>query len=205
MVRSTGFLLILGAVFSANVYALPVSPINLDNNAMSGWHNRTIYSGSNTAGTHDADLVLAYAVYESSNYVASGRIDPSYGQDKYVYAYQIFNVGTSNVNVNNFAINLLASTVGILTVDFYTERTGGIVPQARPAAEWDFIYQALSPTNHSAILLFTSDFAPTWGTASFRAGDISGTFNVPVPLHTPEPLTIGLLGFGFAGLLSRKK
>jgi hypothetical protein len=209
MFRNSVVLLILGAVFSTNVYALPVTgPINLDSYAMSGWKNATHYSGSNSSGSQYASIDVAYAVYQTSNFVASGAFDPSNGGDSYVYAYQLFNVGTSNVNVNNLVINLIASsTVGVLTTDGYIGRTGGVVPLSKSAAEWDFCYQSFSPDKHSVVLLFTSDYAPTMGTASFRAGDISGTFNVPVPFSTPtpEPVTIGLLGLGFAGLLRRKK
>jgi hypothetical protein len=88
--------------------------------------------------------------------------------------------------------------------------TSGIAPHSadelHDSAVWKFSKDPIAPGNHSAVLLFTADFAPATAIATSHAGtidDLDG-FSVAAPSSSaiPEPATLIILGLG--SLILRK-
>ena len=193
--------MILAAV-AASVQALSFNgPINADPAAMASWRGVASTFVSNPSSTHFASVQVAYAVYETSNFVNSGGFDPANGFYKYIYAYQVFNVGVSTDPVQFFKVNEGEGS-GFAAYDGHKAVAGGIAPMIQPGAKFDFSQIKLTTDEHSVVLLFASNSAPSWGTAYTKSGDFAQQAYT-VPVAAPEPMTIGLLGLGFAGLVRK--
>ena len=183
-------------------------PLNTDPAAISGTTGLSHYSA--TVGSKAFSCEVVYAAYETANY--SGY-DPSWGHDKYLYAYQIFNSGNSNVFINTFMVNMLAATQPHLIA--FDGAAG--VPYGLSSSSQEFMFHndnknavwrfgnqpVVGPARHSVVLVFTSDNAPSMSTAKVSAGDFAGVLNVVAP-HVPEPTTAALLCGGAYALLRRR-
>lgn len=164
---------------------------------------------SQTENGFEINAEVQYAVYHSADY---GGFDPAWGEDEYIYAYQIFNSDESDFGINFFSVGILpGATVGSIGEDGSYGVPGGIgsVVQsfaANPVQSANFLYipEVIQPTEHSLVLLFTSDLAPTIGFGTIAGGGISGSVALPTPYTIPEPATITLFALA-GGMLIRSK
>ena len=78
----------------------------LDNNPFAIEGQTGLVSISETQGNHTYTCDVAYAVFETLNYVSNGGIDPSNSTDKYTYAYQLFNSENSNIGLKVFGVQI---------------------------------------------------------------------------------------------------
>jgi hypothetical protein len=159
---------------------------------------------------------IDYAVYSPGEYPGS----LTFPAGKYVYCYQLFNdpISTGIVSLN---IDLL-DTASIAYNPYYDTDSGSgapggsILPGTRvPFVDssrifYNFSRNAIPVNQHSAVLLFTSDFAPALtidaGTVIDMEGD-SFTMQLPTPLPTliPEPASLFLLALVAPALLKTRK
>jgi hypothetical protein len=148
---------------------------------------------------------IDYAVYAPGDYIGSLSFP-----DKFVYCYQIFNNPTSTA-VSSFIISLdqdaaaynptydAASASGV---------SGGINPTAYTLTPNSVSYfsprNAIPADQHSSVLLFTSDSAPTIGTG-FVAGALTGSISVQLPTLVPEPTTLVLLALAAPAFIRTRR
>jgi hypothetical protein len=59
---------------------------------------------------------------------------------------------------------------------------------------------AIAANSYSAVLLFTSDFAPQFGEGVI-SGALSGSVNIDIPTPTPEPATMFLIAIAAPAIL----
>lgn len=197
MLTFLGGLLIMSSVVSATII-----PLNSDSIALADYSG--LISVNQTKGSHIYSFNVSYAVYDVTVYNANGRFDPSYGQDLYIYAYQIFNSVNSNTDIKAFEIAITESvTVDNITYDEVAGMPFGITPHLEnilpTSAIWKFDKNPINPGENSVVLLFTSDFAPGYDNNttlhSRNENGISG-ISVVAPSLIPEPTTLLLLGLG---------
>jgi hypothetical protein len=154
------------------------------------------YSGTTTFnlsnGTSVLNVSVEYAVFAPGQYTGS---DISGGSD-YIYAYQIFsNSSGSNVAVDFFSVDVPAGSINAVGTDTTYGALLGVNPMAfnfPQSAGYMFIYSALTPSQHSSVLLFSSNYAPTMGFGTVSGGGLSGMGALPTIL-VPEPATMALL------------
>jgi len=153
------------------------------------------YSGTTafnlSNGTSVLNVSVEYAVFAPGQYAGS---DISGGSD-YIYAYQIFSDSASNVAVDFFSVDVSAGSINAVGADTTYGVLGGVNPLAfnfPQSAGYMFIYSALQPGQHSSVMLFSSDYAPTMGFGTVSGGGLSGMGALPTIL-IPEPATMALL------------
>jgi hypothetical protein len=153
------------------------------------------YSGTTTFnlsnGTSVLNVSVEYAVFAPGQYAGS---DISGGSD-YIYAYQIFSDSASNVAVDFFSVDVSAGSINAVGADTTYGVLAGVNPLAfnfPQSAGYMFIYSALQPGQHSSVMLFSSDYAPTMGFGTVSGGGLSGMGALPTIL-IPEPATMALL------------
>ncbi|OHB79535.1 MAG: hypothetical protein A2W31_07210 [Planctomycetes bacterium RBG_16_64_10] len=161
---------------------------------------------------------VEFAVYAPGSFSTSAALgnpaDPS-GGEQYVYAYQVFNLPTTNPAQRGVPISELS--VGFLDLppqgdgvndDEQPQNIGFLpgfgLPDAAPtaafnqtgsdieAANWRFEVE-LPPANTSSwstVLIYTSPFGPEWDRGSLLGGGMSDKQRLPSP--TPEPATLAL-------------
>jgi hypothetical protein len=177
------------------------------------------YSGAVYANKVDgADTFsceVDYAVFDLDAIVYNG-FDPSAGQDKYLYAYQVFNIGSSSVDLTRFAVDIpQGTTIDHIAYDWTKGRLDGVPSSIQEfvggAAVWQFGTSpgtyTVAPEAHSLVLVFTSNQQPDKGAAKlFYSEDTGDYMSVPVasPLVVPEPAAIALLSFGAAAVLRKR-
>jgi hypothetical protein len=150
---------------------------------------------------------IDYAVYALGNYPGS----LTFPADKFVYCYQLFNLTTSTTNINSLTINLDTDLIASYNPYYDTASgsgaSGGSIPPI-PTVGSDTIYYnftsrgtAILTNQHSAVLLFTSDFAPVLTIDAGTATDTYGSFTFKLPIPTPEPASVLLLALAAPTLL----
>jgi hypothetical protein len=167
------------------------------------------YSGTTTfnlsQGTSNLNVDVEYAVFAPGQYTGN---DIS-GGSKYIYAYQIFSKSpASNVAVDFFSVGIpIGGSISAVGTDSTYGTLGGVTPLAfnfPQSAGYMFIYSALNPGQHSAVLLFSSVHSPTMGFGTVSGGGLSGMGALPTIL-VPEPLTITLLIPAIMALRNKRK
>ena len=197
------YLLLAGTLFVSAADALPLS------GALSGWEPATAYFDY-TYGGRTLTGQIDYAVYDSfdGNPLSGGS---------YVYAYQIFNSGASDVSIDSFSVGILDEAV-VTDIGWVLPDGGAEVepsfayfspdPQSPQSAIYLFMPQldgVIGIGGSSAILLFSSDSLPETGFGIVEGGS-SGETVQGLPTPVPEPATILLLGAAGAVMaLTRKR
>jgi hypothetical protein len=188
-------LLLVGTLFVSAAKALPAG------GELPGWGPAIVpfdytYDGRQLVGQ------IEYAVYESESY----GDNPLTG-GAYVYAYQIFNSGDSDVSIDSFSVGILEEAI-VSDIGWDTVQAGDVAPsfayfspdaQTPQSAMYLFLPQfagVIGIGESSRILLFSSDRLPEMGFGVIEGGSIAETVDVPTP--APEPTTIFLLGAGGA-------
>ena len=192
--RKIGFLCCVLLIGASAASAIPIG-LDTDPLAMAGQQGLTHVS---TSGSFICDLT--YAVYDLQAITYNG-FDPSWGQDKYLYAYQVFNLGNSTVNMSVFSVLVPQGVIADnIAYDGSKGQTLGIPSSnqqfAGGSAVWRFDNHAIVPGKNSVVLLFTSNFGPGTSTASFEGDQITGEVKASVVSPVPEPVTLALLGIG---------
>jgi hypothetical protein len=181
-------------------------------------------SGTQYVNENGLSMLVDYAVYDAQAWVTRGGADPDpWVQDPYIYAYQIFNISNSTVNVKIFSVGIAQEVtcgdIGVGTYDGITRTQYG--PLYGPfgvqtseqkfsdgSATWQFDNRPIEPGMHSVVLLFTSKFGPgnssSGGGEVTISGDNEGISISGIATPVPEPLTLALLGIGGAALLRRR-
>jgi hypothetical protein len=212
-----GVLLILPVIAANNAMAtLPVSTYGTDN----GWYGTAVYK------EQGYNVVVQYAVYDNwaqpKEFDWQGDIDmrPS---DQYIYAYQIFNMGTGATTEKDVAaFNLLDSHKNPIAQEFMHSTTsqtdgagaGGIAPDpltspgnAQGSWTWSAANGYVKAGQHSWFLVYSSDKAPVKGT--FTVSAPVDNSDIPLPDDTvPEPTSLALFGLAsgiFAAVRKNRK
>lgn len=182
-------------------------PLASDPFAIPGWKGTTFFDSAldPNLAPNAVKVNVDYAVYAPGAYGASGGVDPS-GGTKYVYAYQLFSVGS------NYSI----LTVGILPPsqadagqpgsDATKPQLGGVAPLAALDLVSSMFYNWGSlPTNgtFSRVVLFTSSFPPTNVSSSVNASGSVVQLVLPSPI--PEPASLALIALGLGSLVVRRR
>ena len=159
---------------------------------------------------------IDYAVYSPGGYPGS----LTFPADKYVYCYQLFNDPIST-NIVSFKIDL--GTNLIAYNPYYDSASGSGAPGGSilPGTWGPFVGEgmifynfttqnAIPADQYSAVLLFTSDFAPALTIDAGTVRDIQGgrfTMQLPTPLPTliPEPASLLLLALASPALLKTRR
>jgi hypothetical protein len=176
------------------------------------------YSGfayvGKTEGTNTLHCEIDYAVFDLRHEEKPyNGVDPSRGQDRYLYAYQIFST-SSNIDLRRFAVDIPQGvTANHIAYDWDKGILGGIPSSQQRFVEGSAVWQFGDPGNppitaatNSLVLIFTSKFAPGQSEAEFTAIGIDGYVgaSVSAPVLTPEPATLALLGIGAATVLRKR-
>jgi hypothetical protein len=187
-------ILAMTAVHSASA-ALPYSTYGAEN----GWAGYKDYTKDNF------DIRVSFNVYDQlSPFPWSG--DPIPAEDKFIYAYEIMNMGDeSNNEIAAFTL-LYADGSAIPQHLMHLTHSedngsGGIKPDpdATPyQGEWVWSgeYGYIETGQHSWLLVFCSDHAPVKGTFEVQKGA-----DVPI---VPEPATIIFFGSAAGWILTRR-
>ncbi len=160
------------------------------------------------------DVDVDYAVFAPGDY---GWQDFS-GGSRYIYAYQIYNNSTSQINVDFFFVGILNGAIDIDNDNMYEDDThpesvGGVgafpaafIGDPVHSASAGFFFDGISAGQHSQVLVFTSIYAPTGGYGTVAGIGRGYTIELPVPNPVPEPATLAILAAasGFV-MLKRKK
>ena len=181
-------LLVLSIVFSAAA-GCAFAGFNSNLNPMeSGVVN---FTATEVVGgtTYNFDADVEYAIYSPGEYSDSVSM-PS---DQYVYAYQITNNSSSDLEISNFAVGLIEG-VAAYNAKYIVEGTEA-EPDMAFAGSQQVTYVILSNSiksgEQSALLLYSSPNKSTEGVASLTVGRIGSVDNV-----VPEPFSVALLGAG---------
>jgi hypothetical protein len=213
------------AAVALALVCMPGRPVQADTlvgdpHAMSGFDGTVPMTGAK----HGYSLVASvdYAVYAPGSFDLSFPGDDLGDNGSYVYAYQLFNSGTSNVSIATFSVGLNPAA----EVANQEQLADPISPAGDPSqppgftssdptsAVWYFNglngSVTVNPGDKSEILIFTSPYAPTWASTAMMASHSlsaqtpsSGTpgqgNGIPSPI--PEPSTMLLLVGAALGLL----
>lgn len=207
MIKSNLIFSLVLLMVAGSTQAISVTGLDTDPLAMTGQQGRINVS---TTGPFICDMTFAvYDLFDTSKPYDS--FDPSLGTDQYLYAYQVFNLPGSTVDLTSFSVAIPAGiTASNIAYDWMKAQRPGIPSSTQQfvdgSAEWLFNSNnniALAATKNSVVLIYTSDFAPGISDASFETTG-TGYIGANVPAPTPEPLSIVLFGAGAAAVLRKR-
>lgn len=172
----------------------------------------SLWQGYREYNQDNVDAYVEYAVYDTkaSTYhpTLDGQKDgfASIGSGRYIYAYQIFDVGANLPAIAMFQLlgGNSTSATGIGSKD---DGHNGLIPSNDGSSfVWTFDAGVFVQDQHSAYLIFSSDYSPVAGTLnlSTESGQEPPT-NGGDNNHAPEPATIALLAVGVWRLIGKKK
>lgn len=170
-----------------------------------------LWQGGSNFDKNGIKAFVEYAVYDSSQGLPSGISKP--GSGKYVYAYQIFNLGKDLDPIMTF--ELIGNPAAASGIGSQSDSKGGLMPD-NDGDEfiWRFTNGAFIAYEHSAFLVFSSNSAPVAGSFDIRNtlsnyGDDPPTNDNTVSelpdMHTPEPATVTMLTIGALTILKRRR
>lgn len=183
------------------------------------WFNETVDHPLD--GTVDLKGRIDFAVYDRDNLVGSEEITfvdnfvnlmGVAEEDRYIYAYQIFNDydGYSEGNVGYFEVlGLLPDGEATYSIDsgLMNNTTGiddgfsGAVPDPVDSVEagvWEWLGELVDVGTHSRFLVFSS--VHNWVKGTYRMDIAQQQNGIPV---VPEPATLVIFGIGGAIVLRR--
>ncbi|MCG8448417.1 MAG: PEP-CTERM sorting domain-containing protein [Pirellulales bacterium] len=154
----------------------------------------------NLSGTVD------YAVFPVGSFPFSGYT-PNAG-DNFIYAYQVFSTGTTEVSSLSVVLTNAANSAG--TFSLTGNSSAGSITGVPGLALWTFGSGGLSVGENSVGLAFSSPNLPQTFVGEIADGaDFASLSSVPSPSSTviPEPASIAIAGLGglFALLQRRRK
>ena len=175
------------------------------------WQNTTHFLASNSERA--LDIQVDYAVFAPGQFPGSytpfaGFAAPA--ANEYVYAYQIYNVGTAHGGTSGSAFSQLAvdilSPVSSLGKDESgagpTGDAGGLSTSfaflSQQGASYLFLVPALQVDQYSVVLFLTSTYGPSFAQATVYDHGLSATGNLPMPLPTPASASLLVLGLAAA-------
>jgi hypothetical protein len=221
------FYLICLGIFLASILMAPgiliaeFISLATDPNALPNWQGTLNLNGTSPDGTKNIHVNIDYAVYTPTTDPVGGNFNSTFpGQDpsngsKYVYAYQLFNIGTTG------DAKIMSFTVG-LDGDIYESPANinsfnnpnlplGVTPlnmqlsgSPPTSAIWNYTMSNIGLGGRSKILMFTSPRGPEWDFSSIIGTSATGATGY-LPSPVPEPATLLILGVaGSLFLLLRK-
>lgn len=162
----------------------------------------TLWQGARNYQDADAGInaYVEYAVYDSSAGLPAGIVHQGSGQ--YVYAYQIFNLGTGYDPITTFKL-LGGDPSAASGIGYQNDGQGGLVPlNDGESFLWRFGLGEFVAYEHSAFLIFSSDSLPIAGTLSI-SNTLDDYGNEPpingdevITESIPEPATLTMLTIG---------
>jgi hypothetical protein len=194
------------------------TPSELPGGYIGGWEGKSSYA-VNLAGGQVLQGHIEFAVYDSQ---AAGNQDMFVpGDRRYLYAYQIFNIGNqATAALSYFGITGITPSgitsrddTGTYAVADGVDATASSINLSKTAASFEFDNGILAVGKKSYFLLLGSNAAPVVGgyevVAPADDGDVpipGDNDDVPSPdTAVPEPATIALLlGGVLMGLRKRK-
>ncbi|GMU23921.1 MAG: hypothetical protein AMXMBFR13_39980 [Phycisphaerae bacterium] len=194
-------------------------PLDGHASAISGFTGHTDFLGIGVA--HTLNIRVDYAVFAPGVFSGLGgsftpfgampALDPSH----YVYAYQIYNNGPLNAQVNSgnaelsqLGIDFQDNSVASLGYDPGFDASGSDVSATFAAILSDsFLYKfltpRLAPDSFSVVLLMSSGIGPGFQPASVLNGGTSAAGVLPSPIPAPSAVLLGVLGI--AAVTIRKR
>lgn len=179
-----------------------------DSNGMEPWQDTLYYESISV------NVDLDFCVYEPGQFTKTFNDPfPAVDGDHYVYAYQVVEVADGSVpSFSSFVLQLsvgLDADEEVGVIGSYDDGSANLVSPDNPffAGDYQTAVWHFSPTvqigEHSAILYFTSPFAPEFDNGTVTGWMPAGTQNVPSPV--PEPGTLALLAGGAVASLFRMR
>jgi hypothetical protein len=197
-----GLILAMLAVQSAyGITALSYSTYGSEN----GWAGYKDYTQDNY------NVRVLFNVYD----IALGQFtwlgqNPIPEEDKYIYVYEIINEGDqSNNHIGAFSLLYAdGSTIAqhlMHSTSSQDDFSGGIAPDAAGTTNqgewaWSTDNGYVETGQHSWLLMFSSDHAPTTGKFVFQEGQTEP----PAPSPAPEPASIILFGSAVGWIMARR-
>lgn len=181
-----------------------------DPNGMGGeWQDSQHYSGASI----EADLDFCVYAPGQFNKTFEDPV-PLVGDDNYVYAYQIVEVAIGNMGADKSFVRWLKVGLGadedVDVIGYFDDGSDNLVSPSESkfaadlqSAIWNFNSPTVQVGEHSAILYFSSPFAPEWGSGTMSGWFGAGPHDVPSP--TPEPGTLALMGIGLVAVLRARR
>ncbi|HBG27429.1 MAG: hypothetical protein A2Y10_09905 [Planctomycetes bacterium GWF2_41_51] len=170
-----------------------------------------LWQGGKSIINESVKAYVEYAVYDADDDLPAGILNP--GSGRYVYAYQIFNYGTTMDPILQFELvggNPAAAT----GIGSQSDGQGGLVPDNDgDTFVWRFTNGTFIASKHSAFLVFSSEASPVAG--DLRVLDTLSNYGDEPPINEgaigtdganiPEPTTVTLLTIGALSLLKRRR
>ena len=192
-----GLIVLAGVITQQAQASLPLSTYGQAN----GWQGYAVYK------EQGFNVVVQYAVYDNLANPGEFSWDNTKVQmpptDRYIYAYQIFNVGSDSdkdvgyfnildIHKNPIVQSLMHGTNSV------TDSASGIAPDPQVSAiqgAWTWSPDAyVTAGKHSWYLIYSSDKAPVMGSFEVKTiADVNG--NIPNPGgdgSVPEPTSVAL-------------
>jgi hypothetical protein len=168
----------------------------------------SLWQGSRYYNKDNVYAYVEYAVYDSQaadyHNVLDGLKDgfPMHGSGQYIYAYQVFDLGTDLPPIATFEL-LGGNPTAAAGIGSLADAYSGVMPtNSGDSFVWTFENGILIVDKHSAFMVFSSNSGPIAGDfkLSTEYGDAP-----PINSEVPEPATMAILASGVFGLLTRKK
>jgi len=160
------------------------------------------YADGDWQGTvyHETDNLLLridFAVYDTqggNEFQWDAQVEKP-AEDRFIYAYQIFNHSSSQISMTAFEL-LGVEQAPINATSWQADGHEGIAPaESFAQASWEFFGEdgPVIAGGQSAFLVFSSSNEPIAG--DFEVSTTENSDEVPGP-HAPEPASLLILGIG---------